>query len=119
VLRDASWRRIDKCWVEMPAVQQLLDDVVASVPGIDAAQVFCTRDVASTATAEALVAYASASGDSITPAILHEQCLQRLADRPTAMAPAWYVICGRPPDDMARLESWRRLPARVEGSGRS
>jgi hypothetical protein len=46
----------------MPAVQQLLDDVVASVPGIDAAQVFCTRDVASTRTDEALVAYVSASG---------------------------------------------------------
>jgi hypothetical protein len=118
VLRDASWRRIDKCWVEMPAVQQLLDDVVASVPGIDAAQVFCTRDVASTRTAEAVVAYASASGD-ITPQILHTHCRQRLADRPTAMAPAWYVICDRPPDDRARLESWRRLPVRVEGSGRS
>jgi hypothetical protein len=118
VLRDASWRRIDKCWVEMPAVQQLLDDVVASLPGINAAQVFCTRDVASTQTAEALVAYASASGD-ITPQILHAHCRQRLADRPTAMAPAWYVISDRPPDDMARLESWRRLPVRVEGSGRS
>ena len=119
VLRDASWRRIDQCWVEMPAVQRLLDDVIASVPGIDEAQVFCTRNVASPRTAEALVAYASASGDSITPQILHARCLQRLADRPTAMAPAWYVICDGPPDDMARLESWRRLPVRVEGSGRS
>jgi Condensation domain len=119
VLRDASWRRIDKCWVEMPAVQQLLDDVLASVPGIDAAQVFCTRDVASTRTGEALVAYASASGDRITPQILHAHCRQRLADRPTAMAPAWYVICDRPPDDTARLELWRRLPVRAEGSGRS
>jgi hypothetical protein len=119
VLRDASWRRIDKCWIEMPAVQQLLDDVVASVPGIDAAQVFCTRDDASARTAEALVAYASASDDSITPQILHAHCRQRLADLPTAMAPAWYVICDRPPDDMARLELWRRLPVRAEGSGRS
>ena len=118
VLRDASWRRIDKCWVEMPAVQQILDDVVASVPGIDAAQVFCTPDVAGPGTAEALVAYASASGD-ITPRILHAHCRQRLADRPTAMAPAWYVIGDRPPDDTARLELWRRLPVRVEGSGRS
>lgn len=119
VLRDASWRRIDKCWVEMPAVQQLLDDVVASVPGIDAAQVFCTRDLASTRTAEGLVAYASASGDWITPQILHAHCRQRLAGRPTAMAPAWYVICDRSPDDLARLELWRRLPVRVEGTGRS
>jgi hypothetical protein len=119
VLRDASWRRIDTCWVEMPAAQQLLDDVVASVPGIDAAQVFCTRDVASTRTAEALVAYASASGDWITPQFLHTQCRQRLAGRHTAMAPAWYVICDRPPDDLARLELWRRLPVRAEGSGRS
>jgi len=118
VLRDASWRRIDSCWVEMPAVQQLLDDVVASVPGIDAAQVFYTRDVASTRTGEALVAYASASGEWITPQILHAQCQQRLAGRHTAMAPAWYVICDRPPDDLARLGLWRRLPVRVEGSGR-
>ena len=118
VLRDESWRRIDECWVEMPAVRQLLDDVVASVPGIDAAQVFRTRDVAGTRTAEALVAYASASGD-LTPQILHAHCLQRLADRPTAMAPAWYVICDQPPDDRARLDLWRRLPVRVEGSGRS
>lgn len=118
VLRDASWRRIDSCWVEMPAVQQLLDDVVASVPGIDAAQVFCTRDVASTRTAEALVAYACASGD-ITPQVLHAQCRRRLVGRHTAMAPAWYVICDRPPEDLTRLESWRRLLVRVEGSGRA
>jgi hypothetical protein len=119
VLRDASWRRIDSCWVEMPAVQQLLDDVVASVPGIDAAQIFCTRDVASTRTAESLVAYVSASSNRITPQILHAQCRQRLAGRPTAMAPAWYVICDRTPDDLARLGLWRHLPVRVEGSGRA
>jgi hypothetical protein len=119
VLRDASWRRIDSCWVEMPAVQRLLDDVVASVPGIDAARVFCTRDVVSTRTAEALVAYVSASGDWITPQILHAQCRQRLASRHTAMAPAWYVICGQPPGDLARLGLWQCLPVRVEGSGRA
>jgi hypothetical protein len=119
VFRDASWRRIDSCWVEMPAVQQLLDDVVASVPGIDAARAFCARDAASTRTAESLVAYVSASGGQITPQILHAQCLQRLAGRPTAMAPAWYVICDHAPDDLARLGSWRHLPVRVEGSGRA
>jgi hypothetical protein len=119
LLRDASWRRIDSCWVEMPAVQQLLDDVVASVPGIDAAQVFCTRDVGSTRTAESLVAYVAASGDWITPEILHAQCRQRLVGRPTAMAPARYVICDRTPDDLARLGLWRHLPVRVEGSGRT
>jgi hypothetical protein len=119
VLRDASWRRIDSCWVEMPAVQQLLDDVVASVPGIDAAQVFCTGDAASTRTAESLVAYVSASGNQITPQILHAQCRLRLAGRPTAMAPAWYVICDQVPDELARLGSWRNLPVRVEGSGRA
>jgi hypothetical protein len=119
VLRDASWRRIDKCWVEMPAVQQLLDDVVASLPDIDAAQVFYTRDVVSTRTAESLVAYVSASGNRITPQILHAQCRQRLAGRPTALAPAWYVICDRTPHDPARLGLWRRLPVRVEGSGRA
>ncbi|HEX3964059.1 MAG TPA: condensation domain-containing protein [Trebonia sp.] len=119
VLRDASWQRIDSCWVEMPAVQQLLNDVVASVPGIQAAQAFCTRDVPSTRTAESLVAYVSAPGSQITPQILHAQCRQRLAGRPTAMAPAWYVICDQAPDDLARLESWRHLPARAEGSGRA
>ncbi|HXL89842.1 MAG TPA: condensation domain-containing protein [Streptosporangiaceae bacterium] len=119
VLRDASWRQIDSCWVEMPAVQQLLDDVAASVPGIDTAQVFCTRDIASTQNAEVLVAYVSSSGDWVTPQILHAECQQRLADRPTAMAPAWYVICDRPADDPACPESWRRLPVRVEGSGRA
>jgi hypothetical protein len=119
VLRDASWRQIDSCWVEMPAVQQLLDDVAASVPGIDTAQIFCTRDTASTQNAEALVAYVSSSGDWVTPQILHAECQQRLADRPTAMAPAWYVICDRPADDPACPESWRRLPVRVEGSGRA
>ena len=119
VLRDASWRQIDQCWVEVPAVQQLLDDVVASVPGVDAAQVFCTGDVASTATTEGLVAYASAPGDLVTPQILHAHCRRRLADRPTAMTPAWYVICDRHPDEVTRLESWRRLPVRAEGTGRS
>jgi hypothetical protein len=119
VLRDASWRRIDSCWVEMPAVQRLLDDVVASVPDIDVAQVFYTRDVASTRTAESLVAYVSASGDRITPQILHAQCRRRLVGRPTAMTPAWYVICDRAPDDLAHLGLWRHLPVRVEGSGRA
>ncbi|HLK02204.1 MAG TPA: condensation domain-containing protein [Streptosporangiaceae bacterium] len=119
VLRDTSWRRIDSCWVEMPAVQFLLDDVAASVPGVDAAQVFCTQDVTSTRTADSLVAYVAASGNRITPRILHAQCRQRLAGRPTAMAPAWYVICDRTPDDPACLGSWRHLPVRVEGSGRA
>jgi hypothetical protein len=119
VRRDAYWRRIDSCWIEMPAVQQLLNDVVASVPGIDAAQVFCTREVASARTDEALVAYVAAASDEITPEILHAQCLQRLVGRPTAMAPAWYVICDRSPDDLARLGLWRHLPVRVEGAGRT
>jgi len=119
VRRDASWRRIDSCWVELPAVQQLLDDVVASLPGIDAAQVFCTREVASTRTAESLVAYVSASCTRITPRLLHTECRQRLAGRPTAIAPAWYVICDRTPGAPPGLESWRQLPVRVEGSGRT
>jgi hypothetical protein len=119
VLRDASWRRIDSCWVEIPAVQQLLDEAVASMPGIDAAQVFCTRAAASARTGETLVAYASASGDWLTPQILHAQCHQLLADRPTAMTPAWYVICDGPPGDPGSLELWQRLPVRVEGSGRA
>jgi condensation domain-containing protein len=119
VLRDGSWRRIDSCWVEIPAVQQLLDDAIASMPGIDAAQVFCTRAAASTRTGETLVAYASASGDWLTPQVLHAQCRPRLADRPTAMTPAWYVICDRSPDDPGSLELWQRLPVRVEGSGRA
>jgi hypothetical protein len=119
VPRDASWRRIDSCWVEMPAVQQLLDDVAASLPDIGAARVFSTHGVAGPRTAESLVAYVSASGNRMTPQILHAQCRQRLVDRPTALAPAWYVICDRTPDDLARLELWRRLPVRVEGSGRA
>jgi hypothetical protein len=119
VQRDASWRRIESSWVEMPAVQQLLDAVVASVPGIDAAQVFCTPGTASPPAAETLTAYISASGSEITPQILHAQCIQRLAGRPTAMAPAWYVICDRTPGDRAQLASWRHLPVRVESSGRA
>jgi hypothetical protein len=119
VLRDASWRRIDSCWVEMPAIQQLLNDVAASVPGIGTARVFCTPDIAGTQTAAALVAYVSVSGNTITPQILHAQCRQRLPDRPTAMAPAWYIICDQTPGNPAHLESWRRLSVRMEGSGRA
>src|SRR5258708_144463 len=119
VPRDASWRRIDSCWIEMPAVQQLLDDVAASVPGIQAAQAFCTRVVASARAAESLVAYVSAPGNQITPQLLHAQCRQRLPAGLTGMAPAWYVICDQAPHDPARLESWRHLPARAEGSGRA
>ncbi len=68
VPRDASWRRIDSCWIEMPAVQQLLDDVAASEPGIQAAHAFSTRDAASTRAAESLVAYVSAPGNPKAPA---------------------------------------------------
>ena len=119
VPRDTSWQRIDSCWVEIPAIQQLLDDVTASTPGIDTAQVFRTPGPPGTRTAETLVAYAAAPGDTITPQILHAHCRQRLPDRPTAMTPAWYIICDQTPDDPAHLESWQRLPIRIEGSGRT
>ncbi len=67
------------------------------------------------------MAYVSAPGNPIPPQALHAQCRQRLADygRPTAMAPAWYVICDQAPGDLAGLESWRHLPVRAEGSGRA
>lgn len=116
VRRDPSWRQIDSCWIEMPAVQRLLDDVAALVPGIDAAQAFL---VSPPATGEELIAYVAARGDQITPRTLHSHCRQRLTTRPTAMTPARYIICDQPPDDPTRLESWRRLPARAEGSGRA
>lgn len=119
VARDGSWRRIDSCWVEIPAVQRLLDDVAASVPGVAATGVFCGREAGGVPPAESLVAYAAAPGGDIDPRTLHARCLERLAGRPTTMAPAWYVICDGVPGDPACPRSWRQLPVLAEGSGRT
>ncbi|HEY2443911.1 MAG TPA: condensation domain-containing protein [Streptosporangiaceae bacterium] len=115
VSRDPAWLRIDRCWVELPAVQRLVDDAVAAVSGLGAGRVFSVRDADG---AETLVAYAAIPGGA-GPERLHAECMQRLPGRFTAMTPARYVICDRLPEDPDRIESWQRLPFLAEGSGRS
>lgn len=75
-----------------------------------------------------LHAYLTAAGGVITPERAHAACMAALPGdrsprqpggiRYTAMAPGRYVICARPPADLADLAAWQCQPALAEGTGR-
>jgi Condensation domain len=120
-VRDETWLLVDSCWVEQPEVQRLLDD---ALPG-SGARIF---PVPGAGDEGRLVAYLTAAGDISTPAQAHAACMTVLrgtgrAEPPdgvrfTAMAPAWYVICDRAPDDPSDLAAWQRQRVLAEGAGR-
>jgi hypothetical protein len=112
VVRDpAEWLRLDSCWVELAAVQRLLDDALAPAPVH--LQVRTGADGQPT-----LVAYLAASDPIRTPAQAHTACLAKLVGRPTAMTPRWYIVCGGFPGDPLSLSAWQRLHVLAEGDGR-
>ncbi len=98
---------VDHCWVDVAAVQRLVDDAVA--PAI--ARVFAS------AAGRPLVACLTATDTIRTPQQAHARCMTALARHPTAITPRHYVICPTAPPDPADPTAW---PAPLAtGTGRA
>jgi hypothetical protein len=80
---------VDNCWVDVAAVQRLVDDAVA--PAM--ARVFASAE------GRPLVAYLTATDTIRTPKQGHARCMAALARHPTAITPRHYVICRTAPAD--------------------
>jgi hypothetical protein len=98
---------VDSCWVDVAAVQRLVQDAVA--PAV--AHVFAS------AGGRPLVARLAAAGAVRTPEQAHARCMAVLAHHPTAITPRHYVICRAAPSDPSDPAAW---PAPVAaGAGRA
>jgi hypothetical protein len=98
---------VDHCWVDVAAVQRLVDDAVA--PAV-------TRVFASVGD-RPLVAYLTATGTIRTPQQAHARCMAALARHPTAITPRHYVICPTAPSAPTDPTAW---PAPMAtGTGRA
>ena len=98
---------VDSCWVEVAAVQRLVDDAVT--PAV--AHVFAS------AGGRPLVAHLAATDAVQTPAQAHARCMAALAHHPTAITPRHYLICRTAPSDPADPTAW---PAPLAaGTGRA
>jgi hypothetical protein len=98
---------VDHCWVDVAAVQRLVDDAIA--PAI--AHVFAS------AGGRPLVACLAATDTVRTPGQAHARCMTALARHPTAITPRHYVICRTAPPDPADPAAW---PAPLAtGTGRA
>jgi hypothetical protein len=98
---------IDSCWVDVAAVQRLLDDAVA--PAV--ARVFAS------AGERPLVAHLTATDAIRTPEQAHARCMAALARHPTAITPRHYVISRTAPPDPADPAAWP--PPLATGTGRA
>jgi hypothetical protein len=98
---------VDYCWVDVAAVQRLVDDAVA--PAV--ARVFAS------AGGRPLVACLTATDAVRTPEQAHARCMAALTHHPTAITPRHYVIFRTAPSDLADPAAW---PAPVAtGTGRA
>jgi hypothetical protein len=97
----------DHCWVEVAAVQRLVDDALAPA----------TARVFATAGGRPLVAALTTTSDIRTPEQAHARCMAALARHPTAITPRHYLICRTAPSDPADPAAW---PAPLAaGTGRA
>jgi hypothetical protein len=86
----------DHCWVDIAAVQRLVDD--AAAPAV--ARVFAS------AGGRPLVAHLTATDAVRTPEQAHARCMAALARHPTAITPRYYSICRTAPPDPADPAAW-------------
>jgi hypothetical protein len=105
VRRGSGWLHHRCGWVELAAVQRLLDDVLDTP-----ARVFTVDG--------ALVAYVAAD-ETVPPHEVHARCVAGLDGRYTTIAPERYVICGQSPGNPDDLDAWAALPVLATGSGRT
>jgi hypothetical protein len=97
---------VDNCWVDVAAVQRLVDDAIT--PAV-------TRVFAS-AGGRPLTAYLTATAVR-TPEQAHARCMAALTHHPTAITPRHYVIFRTAPSDPSDPAAW---PAPVAtGTGRA
>ena len=87
---------VDHCWVDVAAVQRLVDEAVAPA----AARVFAS------AGGRPLVAYLTATTAADTPEQAHARCMAALAHHLTAITPRHYVVCRTAPSDPADPAAW-------------
>ena len=98
---------LDHCWVDVAAVQRLVEDAIP--PAV--ARVFAS------AGGRPLVACLTATDTVRTPQQAHDRCMAVLAGHPTAITPRHYVICRTAPADPADPTAW---PAPLAtGTGRA
>jgi hypothetical protein len=101
---------IDHCWVDVAAVQRLVDDAV----GPAVARVFAS------AGGRPLVAGLTATDAVRTPEQAHARCLAALARHPAAITPRYYVISRTAPPDPAEHADPGAWPAPLAaGTGRA
>jgi hypothetical protein len=101
---------VDSCWVEVAAVQRLVDEAVAPAD----ARVFAS------AGGQPLVAHLAATGAVHTPGQAHARCMAILARHPTAITPRHYVICPTAPSDPAEhADPTAWPPPLAAGTGRA
>lgn len=111
VPRGDGWYLIDRSWVELTAIRQLLSEILGTRPFL--VHVFDNERLG-----PRLVCYIADKAGTLTPEQVHRDCMAALPGRFTAMAPHRYVLCRSQPDDPTDPNSWRFQPAR-EGTGRS
>jgi len=98
---------VDHCWVDIAAVQRMVDD--AAAPAV--VHVFAS------ASGRPLVAHLTATDDIRTPEQAHARCMAALAHHRTAITPRHYVICRTAPADPSDPAAW---PAPLAtGTGRA
>ncbi|HEY1627116.1 MAG TPA: hypothetical protein VGG16_25330 [Streptosporangiaceae bacterium] len=98
---------VDHSWVDVAAVQRLVDDAVT--PAV--ARVFAS------AGGRPLVAYLTATDAVRTPEQAHAACMAVLAHHPTAITPCYYVICRTAPAGPSDPAAWP--PPLATGTGRT
>jgi Condensation domain len=117
VPRGDRWCYVDSCWVNLDEVQRLLDEALPD----HTSAVFAAERPGGTGSAEGeplVLAYLAGAGD-ITPERAHDACMAALPGRITAMAPGYYVVCDRAPEDGSRAGAWQRQRVLAEGDGRA
>ena len=98
---------VDNCWVDVAAVQRLVDDAIAPT----------TARVFASAGGRPLTAYLTATEAVRTPEQAHARCMAALTHHPTAITPRHYVIFRTAPSDPSDPAAW---PAPVAtGTGRA
>lgn len=109
VVRGDGWYLIDRCWVELAAARQLLDDVLEGRPNLVVA-------VPDDELGHRLECYVA--GDPVAAEQIHTDCVAALEFRPSAMAPHRYILCSQAPAEVDDVDGWRTL-AVTERSGRA
>lgn len=104
IRRDADWHTIENSWIQLSAVQAMLED---ALPGCAPHAVIGADST--------VTAYLVATDAVDTPSAAHGACMAILRRHATAIAPAHYVLCDAAPADLAE---WPKAPVRAEGAGR-